>query len=473
MVFSDLLEEKILVYDGSKGAVMMRMGLAGGECADLWNIRRPEKVFGLYTSYVEAGADVIQTNTMQGSRYHLEARGIYEKLRDINSEGVRLAVKAVRDSGRNCLVAASIGPLGGLMSPVGDLTFDDAVYAFSEQIESVSEAGADILHFETFTDLAELRAAVFAARSVTSLPVIATMSYMKNGVAMMGDDAYLSALFLKAFGVSCAGANCLLYPDEMLPVLQRMAVVGVPLCSKPNGENAEHSDVETFYRLAFDYAACGVRLMGGCCGSGPEHVAAIRKAVDEYSIGGKGNTSPSLLHFGCGEPAGEEAPPQYITYHPVWIERWRAREMLISPKQAIKATDAAQAIAGGLAYTISPDALEDEEDVIAALIIAEKGDAKVCVVSFEIANENERYSEGATVMEREKERLVALSKQIAVNAKLYLSKPIVIKTNVPEVLENSLRYYCGIAGTDVGMQKRSAHILMQIAEKYKSVIIAT
>ena len=290
MSFDNELKEKVLVYDGSKGFLLMQQGLAPGEIPDMWNLTFPDVVFDIHKAYIDAGADVLQTNTLQASRYHLEARGLYEKQADINRAGVGLAKKA---AGQNAFVAASVGPLGTLMAPFGETSFAEAYSAFSEQIGMLFEAGAQILHFETFTDLSELRIAVLAARDICrDAPLIATISLEPNGRTVMGDDAMCAAASLAMLGVCCFGANCGLPPIGMLDKFEPFTAFNGPLCSKPNAGTPIVTDgiikygatEDEFYDTTFGFARLGARLIGGCCGSGPSHINSIRKAADIINI---------------------------------------------------------------------------------------------------------------------------------------------------------------------------------------------
>ena len=286
MFFKDKLAEKIHLYDGSKGFLIMQRGLEPGDCPDAWNLSRPDDVYDIHKAYVDAGSEVIQTNTLQSSRYHLEARGLYEKLNEINRAGVALAKKA---AGGKALTAASISPLGVLMAPYGDLVYEDAYNAFSEQISALLDAGVDILHFETFTDLSELRVAVTAAKELSRrTPVIATVSVDNGGRTVMGDAADCTAAALAALGADCAGANCGLPPRELLSKFAPFSAFNAPLCSKPNAGAPSIVDgavnygatAEEFYETAFGFARLGARLIGGCCGSGPDHIRMLKTAVD-------------------------------------------------------------------------------------------------------------------------------------------------------------------------------------------------
>ena len=492
------LIEKIHVYDGSKGSILMQMGLKGGEIPDMWNIERGGAVLDLYSGYIGAGADIIQTNTMQASRYHLEARGLYEKLREINTEGIRLAKRAVRESGRNVLVAASIGPLGGLMEPLGEMGLEDAVTAFAEQVEAVSDAGADILHFETFTDLAELRAALLAAGSISNLPMIATMSYGKNGKTIMGDDARLSALYLKAAGVSCIGANCSLNPFEMLPIIKIMSEVSVPICVKPNGSgngladtDSRTKELETFYTSSLEFAANGARLIGGCCGSNPEHIAMIRRAVDDYMKHEQHQEKCAFIECGQEKCEYAEYRKEKCDYTEYGQEKCAftecgkeqvtesERKLLISHKQELILNDAELAVKNGLIDEIVLNSMDDEDDVISAMIEISGNPGKACVVTAYTgvaprSRVKEKHLDTIGI-----EKLATLSKHTAINAKAYLNKPIIFDTDSPEVLKSGLRHYCGIAGVlfqagcEGGAHSAVAKskVLKSIAQKYGALCL--
>ena len=296
--FRRALSSRTLLYDGSKGTLLALKGLEPGEFPDLCNLTRPGDVLSIHAAYIGAGADAIQTNTLQASRFHLEARGILGQLDGINRAGARLAREAADEcealaGRRRVFVAGSVGPTGRMLAPAGDLTFDSALAAFSEQIRSLLDGGVDALHFETFTDLAELRAAVLAARYCCAAPVVATLSFGRRGATAMGDTAEAAADALAGLGVDCLGANCGLEPEGMLAMFGRLAGHGAPLCAKPNAGCPEYGDgaavygasAQAFHDAAFGFARLGARLIGGCCGSGPSHVAAMREAVDEINAG--------------------------------------------------------------------------------------------------------------------------------------------------------------------------------------------
>jgi len=168
------IEKRVLIYDGSKGYMLQEVGLKGGECGEFWNITKKDEVKSVYLKYFAAGSDVIQTNTFPGNRAHLEKFSLSERTYDINYWGTKLAREAAGD---DRLVAASIGPTGTLFEPSGELSFEAAYEIYKEQVQAVVDGGADIINFETFTDVAEMRAALLAAKENSNLPVICSMSF--------------------------------------------------------------------------------------------------------------------------------------------------------------------------------------------------------------------------------------------------------------------------------------------------------
>jgi methionine synthase I (cobalamin-dependent) len=277
---------KPLLYDGSKGVMLQRLGLTGGEASELWNVTHADKVRDVHAQYADAGADLIQTNTFPGNRVTLGKHGLAERFAELNAAGVRLAREA---AGAARWVSASVGPTGELMEPAGDLTFDKAFSLYAEHAEVLARAGADLIHFETFGDLAELRAAIIAARERTGLPVIATATFQGGGRTLSGNSPEACAVVCESVGAAFVGANCSTGPQEMVSVVAAMGrAAGGPLVAKPNAGMPEIVDGQVIYRetadhfagFAGDFLAVGVRLLGGCCGTTPEFIAQIRRRLD-------------------------------------------------------------------------------------------------------------------------------------------------------------------------------------------------
>ncbi len=287
--FIKAIRERVLVYDGSKGYLLQKMGLGGGECAEEWNLTKKDKVREVYLSYRNAGSDVIQTNTFPGNRCQLEKYGLADKTYEINFEGARLACEVMGSRG---FVAASVGPTGRMFEPAGDLTFEEAYNVYKEQIKALADGGVDVINFETFTDLAEMRAALIAARETCDLPVICSMTFEANGKTLMGTDPYTAAVVLKSLGADMVGTNCSLGPEHLLGIIREMSKAGVYLSVKPNAGLPEVVDGKTVYcditsqftALVKDYVNAGVRLIGGCCGTTPELIAALKKELAEIEV---------------------------------------------------------------------------------------------------------------------------------------------------------------------------------------------
>jgi len=284
--FLSSIQERVLLYDGSKGVMLQRRGLKGNEASESWNISKPDEVKNLYNLYKQAGSDVIQTNTFPGNRITLEKHSLGDKTYQVNFEGVKLAKEVAED---NTYVAASVGPTGMILEPAGDLSFDKAYSVFKEQLRAIEDAGADIVNFETFTDLNELRAAILAAKETTSLTVIASVTFNDNSRTLSGNSAEVCALVCESLGVAVVGANCSGGPDSLLEPIKKMySVASIPLSVKANagmpellnGEAVYKQKPEQFSSYTKEFVENGVRLIGGCCGTTPEFISAVKKELD-------------------------------------------------------------------------------------------------------------------------------------------------------------------------------------------------
>jgi len=472
MDFKGMLIDKIRLYDGSKGYLLMRGGLSQGDYPETWNLARPDAVYEIHKAYAEAGAEVLQTNTLQSSGFHLEAVGLYEKLREINRAGVLLAKRAADGK---ALVAASVGPLGRLMEPYGDLSFDSAFSVFSEYVGALIDGGTDLLHFETFTDLSELRAAILAARSLDpSIPIVATLSLERGGRTVAGDDAACSSLALDMLRVECVGANCGLPPAQMLSVFEPFSIAGLPLCAKPNaglpvlsdGGAMYGSDEEEFYGAAFGFGSMGARLLGGCCGSGPSHIKRLKNAVDEMNADKKYAYAP-LSGGQYKKEGGTVRVCSYDHYTDINIEK-----MVKSLKRFQKAANTENVKGKPIFYA---DALSDD-DIIAVDLSSLRADkATLNDAAVDILAELSDSDAGASVIclnagpEMSREAAKAVFSSIAVNARTYHKNPLLFQTNEPEALESALSRYCGAAAAvaDAG----SVDSLRRVTDKYRVEII--
>lgn len=277
-----LLRKRVLILDGAMGTELHKRGLPVGACPEAWCLANPEAVAQIHKAYREAGADIVYTATFGANRLKL---GQYDvtNIRELNRE---LAAVAKRAVGRTGLVAGDMGPTGHFVEPFGDLAFDEAVGIFREQAQGLLEGGVDCFVIETMMDIQEARAALIAVREVSDLFVMATMTYEKHGRTLNGTDPVSALITLQSLGADAVGCNCSAGPEAMLEMILRMKPhARVPLVAKPNAglphlvgeETVFDMDAEAFADFGGRFAAAGVNLMGGCCGTTPAHIAALRK----------------------------------------------------------------------------------------------------------------------------------------------------------------------------------------------------
>ena len=293
-----LAEREYLIADGATGTNLMGMGLPPGQAPDLWNVDEPKNVTRLHESFLEAGADIILTNTFGANRCRLGMEKAEDRTPEINEAGAELARAAKDGASRPVVVAGSMGPTGEIMEPLGPLTPERAEEVFTEQAEALARGGVDVLWIETIYAFEELRAAV-AAAARTGLPVVSTMSFDTNGRTMMGDSPEEAAGFVQTLPTPLVayGANCGVGPATLVDAIKGLGrgskdgdvIVAKGNCGVPEmvgGEVVFRGDegiMATYARLARD---AGARIIGGCCGTSPNHLAAIVKSLKGYSPGG-------------------------------------------------------------------------------------------------------------------------------------------------------------------------------------------
>lgn len=277
MNFLQYLKQNTVLLDGAMGTMLQRRGLALGELPEEWNITHAAEVEAIHREYAEAGADVIYTNTFGANAL---------KLGDRCEAVVEAGVKLARRAAGGKFVALDVGPTGKLLSPLGDLDFEDAVKIFSRTISAGVRAGADLIAIETMNDSYELKAALVAAKECGGgLPVIATCVFDGSEKTMTGASPEAVVALAEGLGVCAVGVNCSLGPEQMLPVLRRMVkCASVPVIAKPNAGLPEERDGITFYNVDEEQFAaeceklldCGVRVLGGCCGTTPAYIAKLK-----------------------------------------------------------------------------------------------------------------------------------------------------------------------------------------------------
>lgn len=280
-----LLKEKILIMDGAMGTMLQARGMTPGMCPELFGVENPGILQEVHYQYVQAGADIIETNTFGGNRYKLAEYGLQDRVEEINAEAVRVARRAA--SGK-AMVAASIGPTGRLLFPMGEVHFDDLYEVFAEQVRACEKAGADLISIETMTDIGEMRAALIAARETTRLPVICHLTFENSGRTMTGTDPLSALIILEAFQPLAIGANCSGGGRELLPVIEQMGRhSGGFLSVEPNAGMPRLINEQTVFPDSPEEMAenslrlrqAGANLIGGCCGSTPAHIQAIARVL--------------------------------------------------------------------------------------------------------------------------------------------------------------------------------------------------
>ena len=276
------------LLDGGMGTLLQERGLDDGGAGELWNVERPDVIRDCHEEYARAGARVLTTNTFGGTRPRLQMHGLEDRVHELNRAAAELA-RDVADR-HEILVAGDLGPTGELLEPLGTMSVADAEAVFEEQLRGLAEGGIDLVLIETMSDLAEVRAAVSAARNVVpDLPVVATLSFDTNLRTMMGVRPADAVNELAADGVVAVGANCGRGPDEMIAIATQMAQVrpeGLLLVAQSNaglpqvvGDHFEYdASPDVMARHARDLREIGIDLIGACCGSTPAHVAAMSAA---------------------------------------------------------------------------------------------------------------------------------------------------------------------------------------------------
>jgi len=277
-----------LVADGSTGASLQKMGLKPGIPPEDLVLDAPEMVLQLEEAFVAAGSDIILTNTFGGTCLRMKESKYVERVYEVNRRAAELARQAA-STGAGVLVAGSIGPTGLLMKPYGPLSMDEAMAAFAEQATALAQGGADLLVIETMFAFDEADAAFKGARSVTDLPIVVSFSYDRGVRTMMGVKPADMFRHYREMGAAMVGANCGTTLENMEKIQQEYASVepGFPLWAKPNAglprlvEGVTTFDVtpQQMAEYAVKYVKLGARVVGGCCGNMPEHIAAIAKAV--------------------------------------------------------------------------------------------------------------------------------------------------------------------------------------------------
>jgi len=284
--FKDFLKEgKVILFDGAMATLLYDSGIFFNKCYEETNITQPDLIEKIYSSYIEAGAQVIEANTFGANPLKLKKYGLEDKIDEIISEGIRLARKAAGDK---AYIAGSIGPLGEIISPRGELSVVEGKKAFQKQIEVLEENSVDLFILETFRDINELLLAVETVREISSLPIIASLSFTEDGLTFYGETIQEIVKKLNQSAADVIGTNCSLGPKPMLEIASRIVQFSEkPVSVMPNSGYPQTVNDRLFYATSPEYFAeyskrfveIGAQVVGGCCGSTPEHIKEMKKML--------------------------------------------------------------------------------------------------------------------------------------------------------------------------------------------------
>jgi methionine synthase I (cobalamin-dependent)/5,10-methylenetetrahydrofolate reductase len=307
--FTEAIEQGVLLLDGAMGTLLHERGVPASDCLEQVNVENPDLVRFLHVDYIQAGADIIETNTFSANRVLLARHGLGDRVGEINARAVDIARRAREQLRSSVFIAGAIGPIGVGVPSGGDVSLKEARQAFAEQAQALSQAGVDLILIETFATLAEAREALLAVRETTDLPVIAHLTFQRDGRTWAGEEPGEVAKTLHSLGADVVGVNCVPGPQAALEIIEKMAAATrVKLSAMPNAGQPRllerglkyPATPESFGEYVPRLVAAGAGIVGGCCGTTPEHIAAMHQAL------------------------AAEAPPPSPAEAPVWVEEEEA-----------------------------------------------------------------------------------------------------------------------------------------------------
>ncbi|HKJ40294.1 MAG TPA: betaine--homocysteine S-methyltransferase [Anaerolineales bacterium] len=279
-----------VLLDGAMGTMLMDAGLEQGDPPEEWNVLYSERIRKIHRAYIQAGSRVILTNSFGGTSFRLEMHNLQDRVVELNRAAAENACAEADAVSHTVVVAGSMGPTGQIFEPMGTMTFEDAKNAFAEQASGLAEGGADVFWIETMSDINEVKAAVEGARSVSDLPIVATMSFDTHGHTMMGVSPTKAIQVLSEMDIFAVGANCGTGSDELEKAVEAMrkansdiflvakANAGIPKIVRGGGIVYDGTP-EVMAKYALNVREIGINLIGGCCGSTPEHIRAMAEAL--------------------------------------------------------------------------------------------------------------------------------------------------------------------------------------------------
>ncbi|MDH4222888.1 MAG: bifunctional homocysteine S-methyltransferase/methylenetetrahydrofolate reductase [candidate division Zixibacteria bacterium] len=334
-LFIERLQKSVLLCDGAMGTLLYSRGISYYKCFDELNLSSPEVVQRVHQDYIRAGAEIIETNTFGANSFKLATHGFEERTKDINCKGAKIAREAREIEGKEVFVAGSIGPVGQRIHPFGDITLQQVREAFLEQGEGLLEGGVDLFIVETISDLREMKEAVSAIRSICQLPIIASMTFGEDGKTLMGNTPEEVTEVLGQLEVEVIGANCSVGPLKLYEVIQRMRVKTKKFISaQPNAGFPHFVEGRFIYLSSPEYMAeyaerfilLGVNLVGGCCGTTPEHIKMMAQVIRKHDEKASAKTGLEIVIR--EEPEEEKVEKPSITLSP--FARNIGKEFLVS-----------------------------------------------------------------------------------------------------------------------------------------------
>ncbi len=437
--FHELLKEKIVVLDGATGTNLQMRGMPQGVCPEQWILENKDVLMGLQREYVEAGSDVVYAPTFSANRIKLKEYGLQDRVREMNAALVAVSKEAVAG---NALVAGDMTMTGQQLAPLGSLSFDELLECYKEQAKAIADAGVDVFVVETMMSLQETRAAVLAIKDVCDIPIMVTMTFETGGRTLYGTDGMTALITLQNLGIAAFGINCSAGPENLLPMIEAMTPYAkVPLIVKANaglpqfvdGKTVFSMNPEDFTNETLKLVNAGARVVGGCCGTTPEHIKELANAV-------------AAVHCNSVETAYDEAEKTAVTSErKTWFFENGIEDLDINTSiSASMDEDFCQELMDGdwdTLYDLAMEAEDDEPDVINVNVDAEGVDG--VKVMTEIFNE------------------------------LTISTcPISVSSDSIETLESALLHYPGRALIyDISQTDEMKNSVEKLAKKYGAVII--
>ena len=432
----DKIKQGPVILDGATGSNLQKEGMTPDMCPEKWILENEEKIIDLQRAFVEAGTDILYTPTFSGNRIKLKEYGMADQAEEINKRLVALSKKA---AGSKAWVAGDMTMTGEALEPIGTMQLEELIAVYKEQARYLFEGGVDLFVVETMMSLAETRAAILAIREICDLPIIASLTFQENGRTLYGTDAVTAVVVLQSIGADVIGVNCSTGPKEMLPLIKKMKeYADVPILAKPNAGLPVLKDSETVYPMQPEefsswgpaFIDAGVALIGGCCGTTPEHIRLLAEKVKGMPTKKPCNQHPMML--------ASERKSQEICLD----GRFLVIGERINPTGKKKLQEELRA--GKL--SIIEDMAQDQEAMGAHILDVNMGTNGI----------------------DEKEMMLAAIQKIGLASSL----PLCIDTSYVEVMEAALRAYPGRALINsISLEKEKIEKLLPLVKKYGAMFI--